>query len=73
MSAQPTRSEEVIDNYKKHKVARSALRHIQNLLHGFERERRFDVKMARVGLVLLLLLVAGSLYWLSSIDSTILR
>ena len=73
MSAQPSRSEEVIDDYKKHKLARSALRHIQNLLHGFEKERRFDMKLARAGLVLLLLLVAGSLYWLSSFDSTILR
>ena len=73
MSAQPTRSEKVIDDYKKHKLARSALRHIQNLLHGFEKERRFDVKLARVGLVLLLILVLGSLYWFSGLDSTILR
>lgn len=73
MSAQPTRSEKVIDDYKKHKLARSALCHIQNLLHGFELEHRFDVKLARVGMVLLLMLVVGSLYWLSGLEITILR
>jgi hypothetical protein len=71
--SQPSRSEEVVENFKKHKLALSALRRIQDLLRGFEREREFDRRLARVGLVIILVLVAVSMVWLSSTGSTVLR
>jgi hypothetical protein len=73
MSSQLHRSEEVIADFKKHKLARSAMRRIQDLLWGFEQDRAFDRKLARIGVVIVVLLVAASIYWLSSADSVILR
>lgn len=73
MSTQPSRSKAVVEDYKKHKLARSALRRIQELIQGFERDRAADRKLAKIGVIFVLLLVLGSLYWLSSGDSIILR
>ena len=73
MASQSSRSEEVIEDYKKHKVARSALRHIHELLHSFEQDSLFDKKAARIGLVLLVAVLAVSYFWLSGSDSIILR
>jgi hypothetical protein len=73
MATQSTRSEEVVADFKKHKLAHSALRRIHELLLKFERERAFDRKLARLGLLFIVILVAVSLFWLSSADSMILR
>ena len=73
MSAQHSRSDEVIEDYKKHKLARSALRRIYELLQAFEEDRAFDKKLARFGVGLMLLLVAVSLFWLFGGDTIILR
>ena len=73
MSLQPNRSETVITDYKKRKLKRSALRRIQDLLLSFEQERAFDRRLARIGMVVVVLLIATSLYWLASADSMILR
>jgi hypothetical protein len=73
MPAQPSKSEEVIADYKKHKLARSALRRIHELLKEFEQERALDRKLAGVGLALIALLIAVSLFWLSTAGSTVLR
>jgi uncharacterized membrane protein YbaN (DUF454 family) len=73
MSAQPSRSEAVVEDYKKHKLKRSALCHIRNLLHSFEQERAFDRKLAWVGLIVIVVLVSISWYWFSSTDTIIVR
>jgi hypothetical protein len=73
MSSQLNRSEAVITDYKKRKLKRSALRRIQDLLLSFDQERAFDRRLARIGMAVLVLLVAISLYWLASADSMILR
>lgn len=73
MSPPSSRSEEVVEDYKKHKLKRSALSHIRDLLHSFERERASDRKLAWVGVVIILLLVTISLYWFSSNDIILLR
>ena len=73
MPAQSQRSEEVIAGYKKHKLAHSALRRIHQLLKEFEQERALDRKLAGIGLAFIAIVVAASLFWLSSAGSTVLR
>jgi len=73
MAAEPTRSEEVISDYKQRKLARSALRRIQELIRGFEEDRDFDRQLARIGVIAVVLLVAVALYFLFSGDSITLR
>ncbi len=73
MSSPLNRSEAVIADYKKRKLERIALRQIQDLLLSFDQERSFDRRLARIGMVVVVLLVAISLYWLASADSVILR
>jgi hypothetical protein len=73
MSSQLNRSEAVITDYKKRKLKRSALRRIQDLLLSFDQEQAFDRRLARIGMAVVVLLVAISLYWLASVDSMILR
>jgi hypothetical protein len=73
MAAEPTRSEEVISDFKQRKLARSALRRIQELILGFEEDRAFDRQLARIGVIAVVLLVAVSLYFLFSGSSITLR
>ena len=60
MESNYTRSEEVIEAFKRHKLAVSVYRQIRRMIEGFAEEDRSDVKLARVGLMLLL--VALGLY-----------
>ena len=69
MVAEPTRSEEVISDFKQRKLARSALRRIQELILGFEEDCAFDRQLARIGVIVVVLLVAVSLYFLFSGNS----
>ena len=48
------RSEQVVEAYKKHKLAASALRRIQEIIHGFERDRAVDVRLAIIGMTFVL-------------------
>jgi len=73
MSSSSNRSEAVIEDYKKRKLAHSAVRRIEALLQGFDRERAFDRKLARAGVVIVVLLIAASFYWLVNADSLIVR
>jgi len=73
MPAQSQRSEEVIADYMKHKLARSALRRIHELLKEFERQRALDRKLAGIGLAFIAIMIAASVFWLSSAGSTVLR
>jgi hypothetical protein len=73
MASEPTRSEEVIADFKQRKLARSALRRIQELILGFDEDRAFDRQLARLGIVIVVLLVSVSFYFLFSGDSITLR
>ena len=60
MVEQKSRSEQVVEAYKRHKLARSALRRIHELVRDFENERAFDRRLAGIGLALLLLVIVLS-------------
>jgi len=68
MSQHTSRSEQVIEDYKKHKLASSALRRIHDLIRGFEEDRVFDLRLAQFGLVILLGLIGVSACLLLSLD-----
>jgi len=69
MSANTSRSEQVIEVYKKHKLASCALRRIHELIREFEAGRALDLRLAQFGLIIILALIAGSVYLLLSADS----
>ena len=69
MESETPRSEQVVEDYKKHKLASSALRRIHDLILGFERERAADLRLARIGIVLLLVLLAVAAYFFFNTDS----
>jgi len=69
MSQEFSRSEQVIEGYKNHKLAASALAGIHELIQGFEQERIVDRRLAVIGLLGILLLVGISAYFLLSTDS----
>ena len=73
MSTQSDRSEQVIENYKKRKLAVNAMRRIHDLIEGFERDRVIDRRIARYGLLVLALVVGVSLYFFFTGDSITLR
>ena len=68
MSVDNSRSEAVVDAYKKDKLARSALRRIRALIAEFDRSREQDARLALVGMVLMLALVGVALYFLLTGD-----
>ncbi|MCG6890462.1 MAG: hypothetical protein LJE92_12825 [Gammaproteobacteria bacterium] len=73
MCSEPSRSEQVIGEFKQRKLARSALCRIQELINEFEEGRAFDRYLARIGVIVVLLLVTVSLYLLFSGDSITLH
>ena len=73
MSSDTTRSEEVISDFKKRRLAQSSLHRIQELIHEFDEEHAFDHRLARVGIVIVVLLVSVAFYFLFSGDSITLR
>jgi hypothetical protein len=68
MSADTSRSEQVVENYKKHKLASSALRRIHDLIRGFEEGRALDLRLAQFGLIIILTLIGTSIYFLLGAD-----
>jgi hypothetical protein len=68
MSHDTSRSEQVIEDYKKHKLSSSALRRINDLIRGFEEGRALDLRLAQFGMVIILGLLGVSAYILLSID-----
>ena len=64
MSQLTSRSEQVIEGYKKHKLAASALACIHELIQSFERECVIDRRLAVIGLLGILVLVGISAYFL---------
>jgi hypothetical protein len=66
MSHATSRSEQVIEDYKKHKFASSALRRIHDLIRGFEEGRALDLRLAQFGMVIILGLLGVSACFLLS-------
>ena len=67
MNSDSSHSEKVVEDYKRHKLAHSALHRIHQLVQGFERDRRVDARVAGIG-ILVLLAMTGCvtlLYFLS--------
>lgn len=62
MNVDSTRSQAVVDAYKKHKLARSALRRVHDLIGEFDESRAADARLARVGIVIILALIGAALY-----------
>ncbi len=62
MAEQESRSEQVLEAYKRHKLARSALRRIRDLIRDFDGHRAADRRLAGIGLALLLVVIL--LTWL---------
>ncbi len=72
MSHDTSRSEQVVEDYKKHKLAASALRRIHLLIQGFEQDRTANLRLAGIGLTIILVLAGISAYILLSTDSVTL-
>jgi hypothetical protein len=68
MSQDTSRSEQVIEGYKKHKLASSALCRIHDLIRGFEEGRTLDLRLAQFGLLIILGLLGVSACFLLSAD-----
>ena len=63
MTVDTERSDTVVEDYKKHKLARSAIHRIHEIIHGFEQDRAFDLRMARSGIILLIVLIGLAAYF----------
>ena len=72
MSHDTSRSEQVVEGYKTHKLAASALRRIHLLIQGFEQDRAANLRLAGIGLSIILVLAGISAYILLSADSVTL-
>ena len=68
MSPDTSRSEQVLEDYKKHKLASSALRRIDDLIRGFEEGRAIDLRLAQFGMLITLGLLGVSACLLLSVD-----
>ena len=66
MSQNISRSEQVIADYKKHKLAANALRRIDDLIRDFEEGRALDLRLAQFGLAIILGLLGVSAGFLLS-------
>ena len=72
MSTESSRSEQVVEDYKKRKLAISAFRKIQEIIRGFDDDRAADTRIARIGLVIIVVVVVVAAYYYSSMDSVTL-
>jgi hypothetical protein len=66
MSADTSRSTQVIEDYKKHKLVGCALHRINDLIRGFEAERAINLRLAQFGSILVLALIGVSVCFLPS-------
>ncbi len=69
MTSDAERSEAVVEDYKKHKLASSALRRIHEIIHGFERDRAADVQMARIGVLIIVAILGVAACFFLGVDS----
>ena len=68
MSADTSKSAQVVKDYMRHKLAISALRHIHELIREFEKGRALDLRLAQFGSIIILALIAGSFWFLLGVD-----
>jgi len=73
MSTPPTRSEQVVADFRQRRLAQTALRRIRDVLREFEKDRAFDYRAARFGLIAVVLLLVVSSYLLFSGNSLIVN
>lgn len=71
MSNDSNRSQQVVEGYKRHKLASSALREIHRLLQSFEQEREDDKRFAVIGIIVFIALIAAVLLHLGGTGETI--
>ncbi len=69
MTADTDRSEAVVEDYKKRKLAHSALRRIGEIIHGFEKDRAADLRTARIGITIIIALLGVAAYFFFGGDS----
>jgi len=69
MSQESPRSEQVVEDYKKRKLAINALRKIQEIIRGFDDDRVTDARMARIGFVIIVVVIVAAAYYYLSMDS----
>ncbi len=69
MAADTSRSEQVVEDFKKRKLAINALRRIRSLLLGFEKDRQADARLARIGLAAVLVVIVLATYYFLTADS----
>ena len=67
------RSEAVVEQYKQHKLSRSAWHRIRDLLQEFEQARVTDKRIAIIGLSLVVLLLGAAWLYLGDSNSIIIR
>ena len=72
MSHESTRSEQVVEDFKKRKLAISAFRKIHEIIQGFDDDRAADSRIARIGLVIIVVVVVVAAYYYLSMDSVML-
>ena len=72
MDFPPTRSEQVVQAYKKHKFAVSALKKIHQLIIEFDQGERLDSHIARVGLLISLLPIAAISFYFFNRPGTVI-
>ena len=72
MPTESSHSEQVVEDYKKRKLAFSTFRKIQNIIRGFENDRATDARMARIGFVMIVVIVVVAAYYYFSMSSVTL-
>ncbi|MDH3221201.1 MAG: hypothetical protein OEO19_16855 [Gammaproteobacteria bacterium] len=68
MESDSTRSAQVVEAFKRHKIAASALRGMRELVHGFEQDRAAEARLARIGVALVLIVLATAAWLYFSSD-----
>ena len=66
MEQQTNRSEQVVNNYRQHKMSASVYARIKELLMKFEADSAADRRMAWIGLGIALALVSSAAYFFAS-------
>ena len=72
MTTDSDRSERVVADFKKRKLAASALARIHEIIQGFEQDRIVDRRMARIGIVIILAVLAIAAYFFFSGEDIII-
>ena len=62
MDTDLTRSEQVIEAFKRHKLASSIFSRIHRIIEGFEKDAKVDKLIAEVGIVILLIVTGLTAY-----------